>query len=132
MEGRQLTQLAEQVKAGATWRAACRAAGVPLSTGYAAAVRRFPELGGKRPRLTSSRRQKIRRELLAGRLSRRAIAARNRCSPDTVSRIAAAMIAEELAAEGLTPLRRTRPRRCGGCGAKITTAICQRCQLCLR
>lgn len=124
-----LEQLRRALRAGYSWRAACREAGLPLTTGYRRATRQWPELAGRRPRLTAEKREAIAAALAEGAESYRAIARRLGCSPDTVSRAAYAQVVAELARESLEPVARARPRRCEQCGAKIATRECLACQL---
>lgn len=124
----QLVSLYVHLVAGETWRTASAAVGLALSTAYENATQIWPSLRGRRPRLSAECRKAIESSVLEaeGGVTYRQIARRYRVSPDTVSRLARAMVEAKCA--DLAPVRSTRPYRCPGCGARIAVRPCVFCR----
>lgn len=87
METNTLQSIRVAVEAGKTWRAAADGVGVSLQAAYRDAVRRWPHLGGRRPRLTERQQQGLRVAIAkAPELSVRQLARRFGVSLDTITR----------------------------------------------
>lgn len=124
MEDRRAIEVVrDRLEQGATWRSAAADAGLSLSTAYDQAVRRWPGLRGRRPRLAVELVESILRDVVAGGDSYRAIARRHNVSPDTVWRLA-----RRARPEDSRPLPGCRRRRCPGCGATLVVWPCIACE----
>lgn len=124
----QLRALRSHLVAGETWQTAAAAVGLAVSTAYDRATQLWPGLRGRKPRLSADRRHRIEQAVLRARAgeSYRQIARRYRVSPDTVSRLARAMVEAQCA--DLAPVRSTRPYRCKKCGARVSVRPCIACR----
>ena len=125
---RPLSMVRRQLMLGLTWAEAARRGNLPTASAYRQAVKLWPHLAGRRPRIDLERRTSIQQAIRELPISRRAIARMYRVSPDTVQRFARAMIDRECASEGVRSLARTtRAHRCQGCGAMVTVSPCLTC-----
>ena len=124
----QLETVRAHIDGGSTWRQAAAAAGISSAgAAWRRATALWPALKGRRPRLTAAKREAIEAAVLASAHSYREIARREGVSPDTVSRLARAMVDQECEAEGLEAFSGARRYLCPGCRRSITTRPCVYC-----
>lgn len=121
-----LERVRAAVEAGSSWPAAAAAAGMGHKAAYRAAVRRWPQLAKRRPRLTAARQAAIRADIMAAAASYRQLAAKHGVSVDTISRYAGEMCEEQMG-DHLQRFERAAAYTCPTCEHVVYLRPCVIC-----